>query len=49
MSPPELWLNRLDLSMKETLKTECLSLLNISEFKYHDVNMLSGNDNFDIN
>lgn len=28
-TPPELWLNRLDLSIKETLKTQCVEALGL--------------------
>ena len=48
-TPPELWLNRLDLSIKETLKAQCVEALGLPQVNYHDVNQLTLNDSFELN
>lgn len=47
---PELWLNRLDLAIKDTLKVQCLDGLGVNSiYSNIDVNKLQLNDNFQIN
>ncbi|CAL5997617.1 Dynein_heavy chain [Hexamita inflata] len=46
---PELWLNRLDLAIKETLKVECMEALMLKEVQFHDVNKMQLNEQFDTN
>ena len=44
-----MWLNRLDLSIKETLKVQCVEALGLPEVKYHDVNQLTLENGFEMN
>ncbi|KAH0572742.1 Dynein heavy chain [Spironucleus salmonicida] len=45
---PEVWLKRLDLSIKETLKAELMTSLKLT-WKVHDVNQMHENDEFEVN
>ncbi|CAL6029174.1 Dynein_heavy chain [Hexamita inflata] len=46
---PELWLNRFDLAVKETLKAEIIEQLQLPAFQCRDVNKIQIDDGFDIN